>query len=132
MPAIPANTPRDPTTLLSAVPIANTGTAFAENVQLNNVKLPNATLTIPASLPFGVGTIAAGGSVVLNTEFAGAFVPLGSYPLKLSGTYAVGAATYCFELTSFDSARSTGFHAARLRADPVQPGERRAVSFSAA
>jgi hypothetical protein len=88
------------TTLLSAVPIVNTGTAAAENVQLNNITLPGGTLTVPASLPFGLGTIAAAGSVVLNANFTGTFTPLGSYPLELTGTYAVGAATYCFDLTT--------------------------------
>jgi hypothetical protein len=89
----------DPVTLLSAVPIANTGTAPAGDVMLNDVTLPGGTLTIPPSLPFDVGAIPAGGSVVLNADFTGAFVPLASYPLELKGTYTVGAATYCFDLS---------------------------------
>ncbi len=88
-----------PGTLLSAVPIANTGTVSAENVQLSKVALPGAVLTVPGSLPFALGSIVAGGSVVLNTEFSGEFAPLASYPLQIGGTYSVGDATYCFELT---------------------------------
>jgi len=90
----------DPATLLSAVPIVNAGTAPADNVQLADISLPGGTLNVPPSLPFGLGTIPAGGAVVLNTDFTGAFVPLGSYPLQLNGTYAVGTSTYCFDLTS--------------------------------
>jgi len=90
----------DPTTLLSALPIANTGTVPAENVQLTTIMLTGGTLTVPASLPFGLGTIPAGGATVLNDNFTGTFVPLGSYALDLKGTYAVGPATYCFELNS--------------------------------
>ena len=88
------------TTLLSAVPILNTGTASAENVQLNNITLPGGTLTVPASLPFGVGTIPAGGSFILNSDFTGAFTPLASYLLDLMGTYTAGGATYCFDLST--------------------------------
>jgi hypothetical protein len=90
----------NPTTLLSAVPIINTGTAAAENVQLTAISLTDGTLTTPASLPFSLGTITAGGSIVLDADFSGGpFVPGGSYALSMQGTYAVGAATYCFTLT---------------------------------
>jgi len=87
-------------TLLSAVPIGNTGTAAAENVQLTTIMLGDGTLTDPPSLPFEPGPIPAGGAVVLDTTFTDAFMPLGSYPLELKGTYDVGASTYCFDLTT--------------------------------
>lgn len=90
----------NPTTLLSALPIMNTGTAAAQNVRLTAITLTGGTLTSPASLPFSLGTIPAGGSAVLNADFSGAFTPLGSYALVVEGTYAVGAATYCFALDS--------------------------------
>lgn len=90
----------DPMTLLSALPIINTGTAAAQNVQLKPITLAGGTLTSPASLPFNLGTIPADGSAVLNADFSGAFAPLGTYALTVEGTYAVGAATYCFTLTS--------------------------------
>jgi hypothetical protein len=89
----------NPTTLLSALPIINNGTAAAQNVQLTAVPLTGGTLTSPA-LPFTLGTIPAGGSAVLNADFSGAFMPLGSYALAVTGTYSVGAATYCFSLSS--------------------------------
>jgi len=90
----------NPTTLLSALPIINTGTAAAQNVQLTAITLNDGTLTSPPSLPFNVGTIPVDGSAILDADFSGAFTPLSSYALDVNGTYAVGAATYCFKLNS--------------------------------
>ena len=87
-------------TLLSAQPIRNSGTAPAENVQLSAINLNEGTLTIPTSIPFGLGTIPVDDSVVLDTNFVGTFFPLQGYDLSLEGTYDVGAATYCFTLDS--------------------------------
>lgn len=99
-----------PTTLLSAVPLANTGAAPAGDVELSEIALPGGTLTTPASLPFELGTIPAAGAVPVSTTLEGPFAPLGSYPLTLKGTYAAGGATYCFDLT------------ATLRVPPGSPG----------
>src|SRR6266481_2899964 len=83
--------------LLSAVPIVNTGTAAAQNVTLNAITLTGRVLSSP-TLPFGLGTIGPGSSAVLNADFVGAFVPLGTYGLNVKGTYAEGADTFCFSL----------------------------------
>lgn len=91
----------DPNTLLSALPIINTGTAAAQNVMATGITLPGGTLTVPSSLPFNIGTIPAGGSTVLDADFSGGpFNPLTNYPLFVKGTYSVGASTYCFELNT--------------------------------
>ncbi len=91
----------NPTTLLSALPIINAGTAAAQNVQATAITLTGGTLTSPASLPFSLGTIPVAGSTVLQSGFSGGpFTPLGSYPLAVQGTYAVGADTYCFALST--------------------------------
>jgi hypothetical protein len=87
----------NPTMLVAAVPIMNTGTAAAQNVQVTALSLTTATLTSP-SLPADLGTIPAGGLEVLDTTFSGAFVPLGSYALSVEGTFAVAGTTYCFAL----------------------------------
>ncbi len=87
-------------TLFSAVPIMNTGTGAAQNVQLSQISVPGGTLSVPSSLPFGLGTIAAGSATVLNADFMGAFTPGTSFPLTLSGTYSAAGGTYCFSLTS--------------------------------
>jgi len=88
-----------PTTLSSAVPLANTGATPPEDVELNEIALPGGTLTVPASLPFDLGTIPAAGAVPLNSTFSGTSAPLGSYPLAPKGTYSPGGATYYFDLT---------------------------------
>jgi hypothetical protein len=99
----------NPTTLLSAVSIVNDGTAAAENVQVTSIGLRSGIRTSP--LPVKLGTIAVDGVAVLNADFSGGpFLPGNSHALTASGTYAVGAATYCFTL------------AADLIVPPVAPG----------
>jgi hypothetical protein len=103
-----------PTTLLSALPVVNLGTAAAGNVRFKAITLDGpsgGTLTIPASLPFNLGTIAAGRSRILDADFTGGpFVAGDSHDLGLQGTYTVGGATYCFAL------------AANLVIPPAAPG----------
>lgn len=106
----------DPT-LLSAVPIINTGTTDAENVVLSSITLNDGTLTSPTSLPFNLGTIPADSSVVLNADFADTFMPSGSYALTVEGTYKVGADTFCFELNS------------ELTVPPAAPGDRLLITI---
>ena len=56
---------------------------------------------MPASLPFNLGTLPAGGSTVLDADFSGGpFTYGGTYPLTVAGMYAEGAATYCFGLNT--------------------------------
>src|SRR6266542_2517003 len=88
----------NPTTLLSAFSIANAGTVAAENVKVTAISLPGGTLTTP-TLPDNLGTIPAGGSTILNTNFTGGpFTPGGAYALTVEGTYQVGGFTFCFTL----------------------------------
>jgi hypothetical protein len=87
-------------TLLSAVPIINSGTAPAQNVEITEITLPGGQLTSPTPLPFNLGTIPADDSTVLNANFSGAFSPSTDYPLTVKGTYAVNDATYCFTLNT--------------------------------
>jgi hypothetical protein len=86
-----------PGVLNVAVTVANNGTAAAENVQVAALSLPVGTLTTP-SLPHNLGTIPAPGSTILQASFSGPFVPGSTLPLTISGTYAVGASTFCFSL----------------------------------
>ena len=85
--------------LFTALPIANTGTAEADNVQISSISVPGDSLIFP-SLPYNVGTIGAGSSSVLNADFTGSFTPGSSLPMTLNGTYSTGNATYCFVLTT--------------------------------
>jgi hypothetical protein len=97
------------TTLLSAVSIINHGTAAAENVQVKSIGLSSGVLTSP--LPVNLGMIPIDGVAVLNADFSGGpFLPGSSHALTAGGTYAVGAATYCFAL------------AANLIVPPAAPG----------
>lgn len=84
--------------LATASSIENSGTAAAENLQLTEIALPGGTLTVPPSLPFALGAIPADAAAALDADFTGAFTPGATYPLTLSGTYAVGSATYCVAL----------------------------------
>ncbi len=101
----------NPTTLLSALPLVNSGTALAENVQVVSITLTGGTLVLPASLPLNLGNIPVGGSSILDADFSGGpFAPGGSYALAVQGTYAVGTATYCFTVNS------------QLKVPPAAPG----------
>jgi hypothetical protein len=88
----------DPASLVSAMRIANEGTADAENVQVTSLSLTDGTLTAPLPLPLSLGTLAADDAVTLNADFSGAFVSLGDHRLAVEGTYEVQDATYCFSL----------------------------------
>jgi hypothetical protein len=91
----------NPTTLLSAIRIINTGSSPAQNVLVTSITLNGGTLTSPASLPFSLGTIPLGGSTILNAGFSGGpFNPHASFTLTVQGTFVVGAVTYCFTLTA--------------------------------
>ncbi len=92
-------------TLYTALTIVNTGTAAATNVTATAITDTDAgaptSLTSP-TLPINLGTIGSGGgSAVLNSDFtSGTFAPKAAETLSVSGTYAVGSATYCFALSS--------------------------------
>jgi hypothetical protein len=100
----------DATTLASALTIGNTGTVDAQDVELAEIMLDGGTLISPVPLPVDLGTIAANGGTVLESTYSGDFVPTGSHPLALKGTYTAGANTFCFELDS------------TLRIPPASPG----------
>jgi hypothetical protein len=86
--------------LAIALPIINSGTAAAENVQVTRIALSGGALTSP-SVPFRLGTIAAnGGSAVLNASFSGTLSSRASETLSVDGRYSEGAATYCFTVRS--------------------------------
>src|ERR1051325_3603432 len=93
---------QDPTTLLSALRIMNTGTTAAQNVLVTALTLNSGVFTSPASLPLSLGTIPAGDSVVLNADFTGPnFAPGTTYTLTARGTYAVESSIYCFAITAY-------------------------------
>jgi hypothetical protein len=85
-------------TLLTALPINNDGTAAAESVTATAITLTGGTLVTPP-VPFSIGTIGPGDTTVLNATFSGAFTPLTDEMLSVNGTYSVGGATFCFELS---------------------------------
>ena len=58
------------TTLLSALPVNNSGGAAVESVTVTAITLNGATLTSPSKLPFDLGTIQADGSAVLDAGFS--------------------------------------------------------------
>jgi len=89
----------NPTTLLTALRIANSGTAAAEDVEVGAIALSDGTLISPA-LPLHLGTIPVGDGAVVNADFSGSFAPLGHHVLAVEGTYAAADAIFCFELAS--------------------------------
>jgi hypothetical protein len=87
--------------LLSAITIANDGTAAASDVEVTGITLAQGMLASPSPLPTSLGTIAADGSAVLNANFSGGpFVPGQSYTVTVEGTYTAQDSTYCFTLSA--------------------------------
>jgi hypothetical protein len=90
----------DPNTLLSALRIGNAGMEDAENVEVTSLNLTDGTLTSPAPLPHGLGTIPEDGDATLNADFSGEFAPLGTYSVDIEGTYEAEDAKFCFALNA--------------------------------
>lgn len=89
----------DTATLLSAVPIVNTGKASAKRVKVTSITLKGGMLTSPASLPLNLGAIRADSSAVLNANFSGGpFDPGDRFRLSVRGTYSVKNKIRCFRL----------------------------------
>ena len=86
-------------TLLSAFAIVNTGAKRKDNVKITSITLAGARLTVPAFLPFDLGTLLPNGSAILDADFAGGpFLPSTSYALTIRGTYAHEHERRCFKL----------------------------------
>jgi hypothetical protein len=89
----------NPSTLLSAVTIVNSGKETAHDVKITSIELSGGTLTLPMSLPVLLGTLPAGGSAVLDADFSGGpFAPGSSHELKLTGELKEKEHRRCFEL----------------------------------
>jgi len=77
-----------PHVLATAILIVNDGAGRAEDVQIDSVILSGATLTAPASLPVGLGSIAPDGSSTLIANFTDPLAgPDASYEVIVAGTY---------------------------------------------
>jgi hypothetical protein len=86
-------------TLLSAFAIVNTGAKRKDDVKITSITLAGARLTVPAFLPFDLGTLLPNGSAILDADFAGGpFLPSTSYALTIRGTYAHEHERRCFKL----------------------------------
>lgn len=90
----------DPSTLRSALRIANEGSADALNLELTDLLLTDGTRSMPASLPQGFGTLAEDEAALLDAEFQGSFAPRGTHTLTAEGTYEADGETFCFALDS--------------------------------
>ena len=88
--------------LLVALPIKNTGTVSAANVQVTAVSLRTATLVTPTAFPVALGAVAAGQSVVFQASFdAAGLSQNAAYLLTVRGTYQVGGVTAGFTVNRF-------------------------------
>ncbi len=77
-----------PDGLFVALTVTNESAAQAEDVQVSSVSIPGATLTLPASLPFAVGSIPRGRDTTLNANFSMPSVkPETDYLVRIAGTF---------------------------------------------
>lgn len=88
-----------PDGLLTAVTITNEGPAQADDVQVSSVSIPGATLTLPASLPFAIGSIPRGHEATLNANFTITSVkPETDYLMRIAGTFREHGRQFSFAL----------------------------------
>jgi hypothetical protein len=88
-----------PNALLTALTIANDGSAAAEDVQITSVAIAGATLTLPASLPSSVGAIPRGGDATLDANFTSpSAAPNTDYVVNIAGNFREHGRRFDFAL----------------------------------
>ena len=88
-------------TFVVLLPVFNTGSAEADNVQVTSVTLGHATLASP-SLPVSVGILAPADHYEIHLQFDDSTLVSGQkYLLTVRGTYTVGTETFGFALNRF-------------------------------
>jgi hypothetical protein len=89
-------------TLYIALPIENSGTVTATNVQVTSATLRSATLLSPTVFPVVLGAIAPDHSVKFQANFSDTGLAQNTpYLLTVRGTYQVGASTAGFAVNLF-------------------------------
>jgi hypothetical protein len=88
----------DPTTLLAALQLENTGSVTAQDVRVESIVLPGGTVLSPADFPLLLGTIVPQSAAVVSASFSGTFPQEASLPMTIAGTYTAEGATFCFDL----------------------------------
>jgi hypothetical protein len=88
--------------LLVAIPLQNTGTLTAANVQVTGVSLRTALLASPSAFPVSLGAIAPGRDAVFQANFRAAGLLRNTpYLLTVRGTYQVSGAPAGFAVNRF-------------------------------
>jgi len=88
--------------LVVALPIQNTGSVDASNVQVTGLTLRSASVASPASFPFKLGLIGSGRTAIFQSSFNAAGLSIGTpYLLTVRGTYEVSGQTAGFTLNRF-------------------------------
>jgi hypothetical protein len=109
-----------PDGLFVALTVTNESAAQAEDVQVSSVSIPGATLTLPASLPFAVGSIPRGRDTTLDANFSMPSVkPETDYLVRIAGTFREHGRQFPFALQQ------------NVRTPPGGPGSRQANSGTA-
>lgn len=109
-----------PNTLLTALTIGNHGFAPAEDIRVSAISIAGATLTLPASLPFSLGSIPPDGDTTLNANFTSPSAkPDTDYLLTVAGTFREHGHEFKFSLQQ------------TVRTPPASPGSRPLLSGTA-
>jgi hypothetical protein len=88
-----------PNQLLTALSVTNDGTAPAENIEVSSITVAGATLTLPTSLPFSLGSIPADGSASFDANFTDPSAkPNTDYTVSVAGTFVEHGHRFKFSL----------------------------------
>jgi hypothetical protein len=108
-----------PNALLTALSITNEGKARAEDIEVSSLSVSGATLTLPTSLPFSLGSLAPDGDTTLNANFTSASAKADAdYLVTVTGTLRENGHEFKFRLEE------------TVRTPPVSPGSATSLSGS--
>jgi hypothetical protein len=91
------------------LPLRNSGSSTASNVQVTMLTLNSAALITPTTLPTILGDMAGGASVPLNMSFNSSSLTAGNkYLLTVRGIYSVGNSAYGFTVNRYITIPAVG------------------------
>lgn len=83
--------------LTFSLPLINSGTNDANNIQITNITLGSASRLVPSSPPVFIGNLGVNSAAPVNARFSSSGLAVGGqYLISVLGTYQLGGTTFSF------------------------------------